>query len=733
MIILIIFTYTINGQINHITSITNEQRLKEYDSHVSAVIKYENKIISQRESSIVEYLILPNGYLDQISYHEIVPSTNTAYVDEGRYYSFINDRYRGVKQMLVFDLTQTPMDMIADIDLALHFQSPAFVLFDDEIMMISNNMSHRIEIYNKYSYDYIGFINGYGGAYATKRGNTIMIPYLYETGIVIRALNLIFESEYSLEEVSTIHIPDISWVWDLEFQDEKLIISHSTGIRIYEISDDFTPTILYDIPVEQDNNNTRSILYSIYTPEFLYASTMYGSLLVFELEAYGQYIQIYDEERKHNQCRFKNMVLDYPFLYMNKERMLLVYDLSSEIEERTFYGRGLSSRVPIPKSNDLYILHNTHLNNNTISELYSVLNNEVIFIKEYESRTNGWADIQDNKLFINVAKLINNNYHRWIEIYLIDSPDFTLLSSTYIGESVGIFVLSENQIFLSDVGSNPYQIVIYDIVGDELVYNTTVIGTPEGYPRNYENYIFVRNQSGISISDITFFQEELLSLNLEGNWSSHYSHDNNHLLLTNIINQIFRVYEYNIPNQSYSIINHQLYGTFTTSNGVITKNARDDLDNSTYYSIIENDIIEIGHKFDHSRSVTRTFFYPDQNKMIQETQSGYYIYDIEYTVSEEDKVALHENNVLHSSYPNPFNPSTTIKYSLQQASNLQIDIYNIKGQKVKSLLNEYRPAGEHSIVWNGKDDTGNDVGSGVYFYRMEAEGYVGTRKMAILK
>ena len=52
---------------------------------------------------------------------------------------------------------------------------------------------------------------------------------------------------------------------------------------------------------------------------------------------------------------------------------------------------------------------------------------------------------------------------------------------------------------------------------------------------------------------------------------------------------------------------------------------------------------------------------------------------------------------------------------------------------MKSLLNEYRPAGEHSVVWNGKDDKGNDVGSGVYFYQMEAEGYVETKKMILMK
>ena len=721
-------------QINQITSITNEQRIKDYDRHVSAVIKYDNRIISQKESGIVEYLIIPDGYLEQISYHEIVASTNTAYVDEGRYYSFVNDRHRGVKQMLVFDLSQIPMQLITSIDLHLHAESPAFVLFDDEIMMISNNISHRIEIYNKYNYDYIGFINDYGGAYAAKRENIIMIPYLHDTGIVLKVLNLVFENHYSLIEVSQIYLPDISWIWDLEFQDEKLIISHSNGVLIFEISDDLIPIILYDIYVEQDNYNTRSILYSLYTPENLYASTMHGALLIFNLGDDGQYSLIYDEDFKHNTCRFRNITLDYPFLYMNKERMLQVYDLSSEIEEHIFYGRGITSNIRIPKLNDLYILHNTDLKDSNVTELYSVLNDEVLFIKEFEPRSNNWADIKDNRIFLNVVKEIDNVYHRWIEVYLLNSPEFTLLSSTYIGVSRGNFVLSDNQIFLSDVGTIPNQVVIYDIVDDELIYNTLILGINEGYPRNYEPYLYINNNSNISVKNINYiFQDDLISFDINENYLTHFSHDESTLLMTDITNQMFRIYEYNIQEHSINILNHSIYGIITSSNGVITKNAYGELNTSTYYTIINSELLEIGHKSDSIRNVQRTFFYPYNNKMIQITQSGYYMYDIEYTVSETDNIIKPIKSALIGSYPNPFNPSTTIKYSLSSPSYLQMDIYNIKGQKVKSLVNEYRHAGDHSIIWNGTDENGKDVGSGVYFYRMKAEGYVSTKKMVMMK
>ena len=84
-------------------------------------------------------------------------------------------------------------------------------------------------------------------------------------------------------------------------------------------------------------------------------------------------------------------------------------------------------------------------------------------------------------------------------------------------------------------------------------------------------------------------------------------------------------------------------------------------------------------------------------------------------------------------YPNPFNPKTTIEYSIPQDSKVELKIYNIKGQKVRILVNELLPAGEHSAIWNGKDSNGNRVSSGIYFYKLEAGDFQKVRKMILLK
>jgi len=88
---------------------------------------------------------------------------------------------------------------------------------------------------------------------------------------------------------------------------------------------------------------------------------------------------------------------------------------------------------------------------------------------------------------------------------------------------------------------------------------------------------------------------------------------------------------------------------------------------------------------------------------------------------------------LHQNYPKPFNPTTTINYSLKENSKVSLNIYNIKGQKVKQLINDQVSAGQHTIVWNGLDDDGKSVTSGVYFYKLKAGNFEQTRKMILMK
>ena len=87
-----------------------------------------------------------------------------------------------------------------------------------------------------------------------------------------------------------------------------------------------------------------------------------------------------------------------------------------------------------------------------------------------------------------------------------------------------------------------------------------------------------------------------------------------------------------------------------------------------------------------------------------------------------------------SNFPNPFNPSTTIEFSILNNSKIDLSIYNIKGQKIKTLSHNSFTKGNHSIVWNGDDDFGNSVSSGIYLYKLKVNGKTEiARKCLLLK
>jgi len=131
--------------------------------------------------------------------------------------------------------------------------------------------------------------------------------------------------------------------------------------------------------------------------------------------------------------------------------------------------------------------------------------------------------------------------------------------------------------------------------------------------------------------------------------------------------------------------------------------------------------------------------------MIIQTTNG----DLVFELSEIDFITFDENvsaqeieSVLSKipitflqNSPNPFNPNTIISFELttENSEKTELAVYNLKGQKVKQLVNEKLATGSHSYVWNGKDINNKSVASGVYFYKLQIDGKQKTKKMLLLK
>ena len=88
---------------------------------------------------------------------------------------------------------------------------------------------------------------------------------------------------------------------------------------------------------------------------------------------------------------------------------------------------------------------------------------------------------------------------------------------------------------------------------------------------------------------------------------------------------------------------------------------------------------------------------------------------------------------LWQNYPNPFNSRTTIRYQISKSTFVIIEILDLLGRRVRTLVSQKRPVGVHQVNWDGKDDSGQIVGSGVYLCRLQAGNFINVKRMVLLR
>ena len=143
---------------------------------------------------------------------------------------------------------------------------------------------------------------------------------------------------------------------------------------------------------------------------------------------------------------------------------------------------------------------------------------------------------------------------------------------------------------------------------------------------------------------------------------------------------------------------------------------------------------------DWVNSSENTYTYDDNNNQIESLRRDWvdndwvnsskntYVYEeiLDIDISDITSIPNHFN--LSHPYPNPFNPTTTIEFSISRSNMVSIKVYDILGKEITTLLTDYLTVGNHSIIWNG-----NNNSSGIYFIRMESGGFIDMKKVFLLK
>jgi hypothetical protein len=115
------------------------------------------------------------------------------------------------------------------------------------------------------------------------------------------------------------------------------------------------------------------------------------------------------------------------------------------------------------------------------------------------------------------------------------------------------------------------------------------------------------------------------------------------------------------------------------------------------------------------------------------TYYGLNILDLNQVLDVEDSIQIPATIYNLRNYPNPFNPETTISFEISKPGDVILDVFNLKGQLIKRLINNQMTTGKHNVIWDGKDNNGKICSSGVYYYRIESNGITETKKMVLMK
>lgn len=159
-----------------------------------------------------------------------------------------------------------------------------------------------------------------------------------------------------------------------------------------------------------------------------------------------------------------------------------------------------------------------------------------------------------------------------------------------------------------------------------------------------------------------------------------------------------------------------------------------------HFTVTDAQMDKVVLEEDKSRAPQHTMLLIE-NRVVDEGQGREVIDFVPYFDKESGIIALNaagasqlpKEYALRGNYPNPFNAKTIISFALPQESRVTLDIYNILGQKVKTLVDGAMPAGYHNLEWNGTDHNGLGVSSGVYLYKLKADGFTRVNRMTFLK
>lgn len=782
--------------VNHVivkNSTSQVQKLFSYsDSLGGAYVlwgEYSDGLFVSRVSQNGIVTFSMNGVFiasDYIRYRMII-CQDFAILSTGNYYgvtNFYKINVNGTLQQLSFQYDNsfdTPFDIISLNDGFVFCRKTSnHTLYLAKIAMNGSVLWQRTMNLNEFSngYDLSAFL-----LYQTYSQNTF---YLYVNSIgSLNNISLIhFDSNGSIinESSTNTQIPQtISYQYGYS--------SHSENLKLFAYPDNgFDDTVILDV----DTNETPQVKVSNISLYNKVDFSQFRSIGDIVIQIYNSTNNSYFYRLVND-----NQIVNHSLLSTSDELGIakkLDYYFDSEsslIYVSWIYQKSSGNELKINYCDDVFSYNDNGVKINTSNEI--IIDQKIIEFQEnlyvfwvkklisneyklYSSKINKNTLEIENTILINSLQGINFNSFFFIK-------DLTTLKVlTNIDNQVFIQEIDTEGILLPETGElliNYGNIISVDnnII---TVYNDNIYTIYTILDDNTLNFITEINSLNLFNNHIVCkdFNDSVLIMWIEFDFNNQIRYsifDKNTQNLSNIFtldnslnSQDFYLMTYEdsitvclksdcLSIQKYKIINNQLVNQWVNQH--IVNNSFNDykiinvLMNSNYYNVlsiesncfnnyvINNngefinsyfiDIVNLNENLEIFGIKKNDYTYAIICNPYSNYSSQVLVYNGISTYSRTSDISLTKYSL--SNYPNPFNPSTTLSFELQKSSDVKLTVYNIKGQKVRDIFNGYLNSGNHEYVWDGTDQIGNTVSSGIYFTKIESANGIFVKKMMLIK
>ena len=344
---------------------------------------------------------------------------------------------------------------------------------------------------------------------------------------------------------------------------------------------------------------------------------------------------------------------------------------------------------------------------------------------------------------VSLVNKSGNTDHRYVEVIEGGIAEF---SSVWLGEYI-ITITPKNILYPG--GYTPYINEDFVINTNTLTYTANIASSNKFFYEDFEGYVFPplgwtridsdgdgNNWLRAPDAQLHFFPAHTGRVAaMSASWQGTDLDPDNWLITPKIslVNALTVTLNYFVSGQDPEYYSEH-YGVFisTTTNDISEFSL---LFNETLpsYGWLEREVdlsiyagMDVYIAFRHYESLPNVFLKLDTISLT-----------FDFIMNEDEATVVPVVTQLRGNFPNPFNPSTTIEFGVKNTEAerefVNITVYNVRGQRVKTLVNDYKSAGIHSVEWNGTDDNGRMVGSGIYFYTMRTNDYSSSRRMVLLK